>query len=137
MSNRSEGNGFEKELCDRLSELGWWAHNMAQNKAGQPADIIAVRNGVAVLIDAKLCSKPRFDLSRIEANQQGAMTLWKECGNKYACFAVKLPSGQIYMVSYDLTEMALKRGITSITAKDLYDGFFTLEEWDMEVRTCG
>lgn len=56
MVNKIAGNRFEAELCGILAEHGFWAHNMAQNQAGQPADIIAVKDGWAVLIDCKLCS---------------------------------------------------------------------------------
>ena len=51
--NRTVGNQFEEELCGLLAEHGWWAHNMAQNQTGQPADVIAVKNNIAVLIDCK------------------------------------------------------------------------------------
>ena len=51
MSNKKIGNGFETEFCEKLFQNGYWVHNIAQNAAGQPADVIAVRNGVAFLID--------------------------------------------------------------------------------------
>ena len=53
MSNKKIGNGFEAEFCEKLFQNGYWVHNLAQNAAGQPADVIAVRNGVAFLIDSK------------------------------------------------------------------------------------
>ena len=56
MSNKKLGNSFESELCEILSMYGFWCHNLAQNSAGQPADVIAVRNGKAYLIDCKVCS---------------------------------------------------------------------------------
>lgn len=40
-TNRTVGTRFEDELCELLAEHGWWAHNMAQNQVGQPADVIA------------------------------------------------------------------------------------------------
>lgn len=75
MVNKTLGNHFEGELCELLAENGFWAHNLAQNQAGQPADVIAVKNDVAILIDCKVCSNDRFSLSRIEDNQEMAMTL--------------------------------------------------------------
>lgn len=39
MSNKKLGNAFEMELCNILSSHGFWVHNLAQNSAGQPADI--------------------------------------------------------------------------------------------------
>ena len=47
MINKKLGNDFEQELCDKLAEYGFWCTNLAMNKSGQPADIIAVRNNHA------------------------------------------------------------------------------------------
>ena len=98
MSNKKLGNDFERELCDILSENGFWVHNFTQNQAGQPADIIAVRDGIATLIDAKVCSNNKFKLERIEENQNLSMKLWTECGNGSAWFALKIDTG-IYMIT--------------------------------------
>ena len=97
-SNRAVGNEFEQELCEMLYECGFWSHNMTQNNSGQPADVIAVRNKVAHLIDAKDCSSKGFDLRRIEENQITAMQLWEECGNGLGWFALRV-NGEVYMVS--------------------------------------
>ena len=100
MSNRSVGNAFEQELCELLFEQGFWAHNLKQDNSGQPADVIAVRNKVAYLIDCKDCStKKGFDLRRIEENQELAMALWFGCGNGQGWFAIKI-SNEIYMVDF-------------------------------------
>ena len=66
MSNKKSGNQFEATLCEILAEEGFWCHNLAQNSAGQPADVIAVKNGEAYLIDCKVCSRGRFSFDRIE-----------------------------------------------------------------------
>ena len=100
MSNKAMGNAFEQELCEILAKHGFWTHNMAMNKSGQPADIIAVRNKMAYLIDAKVCSSRGFALSRVEENQDLAMELWKECGNGQGWFALKVPTGEIYMIPH-------------------------------------
>ena len=99
-SNRSLGNSFEHQFCEMLADAGYWVHNMAQNSAGQPADVIAVKNSFPHLIDCKVCSKDKFPLSRVEANQQMAMNLWQTCGNGSAWFALELSDG-VYMLSYD------------------------------------
>ncbi len=99
ISNKSLGNAFERELCELLAGAGFWAHNLAQNQSGQPADIIAVRDGQAYLIDCKVCSKGKFNLRRVEENQDSAMNLWRHCGNNSGLFAIKL-DGQIYMMSH-------------------------------------
>ena len=100
MNNKTLGNNFEAELCEKLSEYGFWTHNLAMNKAGQPADIIAVKNRLAYLIDAKVCSNKGFALSRVEDNQELAMTLWHEKGNGQGWFALKVPTGEIYMLPH-------------------------------------
>ena len=100
MNNKTLGNNFEQELCEKLSEYGFWTHNLAMNKAGQPADIIAVRNKIAYLIDAKVCSNRGFALSRVEENQELSMTLWEEKGNGQGWFALKLPTDEIYMIPH-------------------------------------
>ena len=97
MSNKSMGNHFETELCEILSEHGFWAHNLAQNASGQPADIIAVKEGEAYLIDCKVCSTGKFSFNRIEDNQDLAMDLWDECGNGDGLFALKFET-EIYLV---------------------------------------
>lgn len=99
MTNKKLGNDFEQELCEKLSEYGFWVHCMTQNKAGQPADIIAVKDKRAYLIDAKVCSSRGFALSRVEENQDLAMDLWNQCGNGQGWFALKV-SDEIYMIPH-------------------------------------
>lgn len=102
MSNKKLGNSFESEFCETLAEEGFWCHNMAQNADGQPADVIAVKGGDAYLIDCKVCSRNRFQFSRIEDNQRLSMEMWRECGNGEGWFALRFAS-QVYMV--DLPSM--------------------------------
>lgn len=49
-TNRKIGNSFETEFCELLFQHGFWCHNMAQNAAGQPADVIAVKGKTAYLM---------------------------------------------------------------------------------------
>lgn len=107
--NKTMGNHFEEELCELLAEQGFWAHNLAQNQVGQPADVLAVRDNIAILIDCKVCSNNRFPLSRIEPNQEAAMTMWEAQGNEHCYFAMKLNDGQIYMIHFD--ELCLRAAL--------------------------
>ena len=101
MTNRKQGNSFETELCEFLSSNGFWCHNFAVKKEGQPADVIAVRNGNSYLIDCKVCSTNRgFAVSRIEENQELSMTLWENCGNGVGWFAM-LVGDSVYMVAHN------------------------------------
>lgn len=125
MVNKIAGNRFEAELCGILAEHGFWAHNMTQNQAGQPADIIAVKEGWAVLIDCKLCSGKRFSFARIEPNQASAMDLWNACGNSDAWFAVKTPDGEIGMINWQYIKFLQELGFRSSSCEE----HIKLEDW--------
>lgn len=129
-SNKKIGNHFEAELCEILFGLGFWAHNMAQNQAGQPADVIAVRNQLAYLIDCKVCSTTKgFDLRRVEDNQESAMELWRDRGNGEGWFAIKLPDGRIYLVAH-CTIQAMRIGHSYMSETDIIERGYTPEEWE-------
>lgn len=127
MNNKTIGNKFEQVLCEKLSEYGFWSHCMAMNKAGQPADIIAVKNHKAYLIDAKVCSNNTFPLSRVEENQDLAMDLWKERGNGIGWFALKL-GDEIYMVSHYVIKAYTKKQ-KSLSANEISELGIPLERW--------
>lgn len=128
MSNKKIGNEFEQELCEILASHGFWTHNMAMNKAGQPADIIAVRNKIAYLIDAKVCSSRGFALSRMEENQELAMELWNSCGNGQGWFAIKLPTNEIYMIPH-ICIQAYKRGQAYLSFSEINEVGKPIEKW--------
>lgn len=131
MNNRKMGNSFEDELCNILSEHGFWVHGMAQKKSGQPADVIAVKNKKAYLIDAKVCSNDEFPFTRIEENQDLSMELWNDCGNGIGWFAIKL-CGQIYMISH-YTMKAYRNQQSSLSAKEIFELGMPLDKW---VKKC-
>ena len=128
MNNKKLGYNFEAELCKKLSEYGFWVHCLNMNKAGQPADIIAVRNKIAYLIDAKVCSNKGFALSRVEENQELAMTLWNERGNGQGWFALKVPTGEIYMIPH-ICIQAYKRMQSALTFSEIHELGRPLRLW--------
>ena len=128
MTNKKLGNDFEQEVCEILSKHGFWTHNMAMNKSGQPADIIAVKNKTAYLIDAKVCSSRGFALSRMEENQDLAMELWMECGNGIGWFAIKFPIGEIYMVHHLHIKFYQQRQAT-LSFADIENIGIPIERW--------
>jgi Holliday junction resolvase len=128
MTNKKLGNDFELEMCDLLSQYGFWVHPLNVNKAGQPADIIAVKNKTAYLIDAKVCSSRGFALSRMEENQELAMELWKECGNGQGWFALKVPTGDIYMIPH-ICIQAYKQGQAYLSFSEIHTLGKPLEKW--------
>ena len=128
MTNKTLGNNFEVELCEKLSEYGFWCHMLNANKAGQPADIIAVKNKIAYLIDAKVCSSKGFALSRVEENQELAMTLWDECGNGQGWFAFKVPTGEIYMLPH-ICIQAYKSRQSALSFSEIHELGKPLGKW--------
>lgn len=128
MTNKTLGNSFEAELCEKLSEYGFWCHNLAMNKSGQPADVIAVRNKVAYLIDAKVCSSKGFALSRVEENQELAMNLWNERGNGQGWFALKVPTDEIYMIPH-ICIQAYKNVQSTLSFKEIHELGKPLGKW--------
>lgn len=131
-SNRAVGNAFEQELCEMLFELGFWVHNLKQDNSGQPADVIAVRNKIAYLIDAKDCSSKGFDLRRVEENQITAMQLWHECGNGQGWFALRV-NDEVYMLSYPIIMMFKQGTRNSIPLSEIPKIAKPLGEW---VKQC-
>lgn len=129
--NRKLGNSFESELCKWLYQKGFWAHNFVQSKDGQPADVIAVKNQKAYLIDCKVCSDDYFKFSRMEENQINSMCLWEECGNGKGLFAISIHN-HIFMLTKDqcLSLLKEKKQVGFFTLKENYK---TIDEWLSEI----
>lgn len=134
MNNKKLGSDFEQELCEILSNHGFWVHPMRQDNSGQPADIIAVKNKVSYIIDAKVCSLNKFPFKRIEENQDLAMDLWYECGNGMGWFALKLDFGdQIFMIPHYGMKAYRNAGKTSLSTKDITEIGMPIDKW---VKKC-
>ena len=126
--NKKLGNDFEQELCQILADAGYWTHNFASKKTGQPADIIAVKNGKAYLIDAKECTREIFSLKRMEYNQELSMGLWIECGNIDPYFALKARN-EIYMVDYTTVMDLMRKGKKQLNLEDMNKYGTRLATW--------
>ena len=135
MSNKKIGNEFENELADLLAERGYWVHPLFQSKSGQPADIIAVKNKRAFLIDAKVCSDNNFKLSRIEENQDLAMKRWFECGSGVGWFALKVDSG-IYFVPHTILKDYSKTH-SVFPYNEIVSWGFELDKWVKKWQKIG
>jgi len=129
-SNKKQGNSFERELCEKLAEHGFWAHNFAQNKDGQPADVIAVKYYYHTLIDCKLVStKSGFPFSRFEENQRLSMRLFRERG-WYQCYlALKMPDGKIRMLDTTTIYGLESKDKHFLSMKEIDEYTMTFEEW--------
>lgn len=131
-SNKSIGNDFERKFCEMLSDYGFWVHNLVANASGQPADVIAVKEHKAYLIDCKVCSRGGFTLSRIEDNQDLAMRLWDECGNGKGLFAMLIGT-QVIMVSHADLVAQRNKGHSNVNNMELREIGIPLEKW---VKKC-
>lgn len=127
MINKKLGNDFERELGEILFEYGFWVHLLNANKDGQPADIIAVKNKMAFLIDAKVCTNKGFALSRVEENQDLAMDLWEERGNGQGWFALKVDN-QVYMIPH-IHIKTYQSSKSILSNKDIEDIGIPIEKW--------
>ena len=130
MSNQKLGSKFEKEFCDELAKHGFWVHRMAQNSAGQqPADVIAVYEGIAYLIDCKLCSDDYFHFSRMEENQRLAMKKWIDLKGTPPVFALKDSKDRVWMLDYEWAVLAEDSGMKGIHCEKGHSWLKTLDEW--------
>lgn len=125
--NRKIGNDFETEFCEILADHGFWVHNFALKKSGQPADVIAVKNRIAKLIDCKVCENDTFPLSRIEENQKLSMDLWEKCCNGQGWFALNTSRGT-YMITLSMLEH-LSKSKKSLNLKDIIENALELGDW--------
>lgn len=127
--NRSTGGKFEQELSHMLAERGFWCHVLQQNKAGQPADIIAVKGKFHTLIDCKVCDQGYFSFDRIEDNQRSAMRQFFRKAGELSYFALKLPNDEIRMVSLERAETIRNRGKNRISAEDMHKETWHIQDW--------
>ena len=128
MINKKLGNDFEKELSEILYNAGYWVHLLNQNKNGQPADIIAVKNKKAYLIDAKVCSLEKFAFKRVEENQHLSMQMFIDCGNTTPYFALKARN-EIYMLSYKTIRDLIKQGKKQLDFAEINKYSTRLSTW--------
>lgn len=65
------GNKTERSTVAILREHGYWCYNTPLKRGGQPVDIIAAKNSVVILIDAKnvATDKVSFTFEHVEPNQ--------------------------------------------------------------------
>ena len=126
--NKKLGNKFEKELSEILYNAGYWVHLLNQNKNGQPADIIAIKNKKAYLIDAKVCSLEKFAFKRVEENQHLSMQMFIECGNTTPYFALKARN-EIYMLSYKTIRDLIKQGKKQLNFEEINKYSTRLSTW--------
>ena len=118
-NNRSLGGSVERMALAELSKMGWWCHLMAQGAQGQPCDIVALKDGRGMLLDAKRCQGARFPLSRVEPNQRACFLLAESKGNKELGLIVWFePLRQFRLISWQAIKEANAAGKASISAEE-------------------
>ena len=128
--NRTQGGKFEQDLSQILFEHGFWVHVMQQNKAGQPADIIAIKERYHTLIDCKIISDERgFPFERIEENQKFAMRTFHRKCREMCYFALRLPDGEIYLITLERIDVLRSHGRKRLTEKDIREQAWPLDKW--------
>lgn len=100
-SNKQKGTAFENEVVSRLRANGYWVHFLAPDSRGaQPFDIIAMKDGMAVVGDCKTCEDKYFRMSRLEENQIYAFDRWLACGGTMPLVWIK-HGDKIHTVEYE------------------------------------
>ena len=128
--NRTIGGQFELELAEELASNGFWVHLMQQSKAGQPADIIAVRGKWHTLIDCKVISDDKgFPFDRVEENQKYAMRMFTRKANELCYFAFRLTDGTVWLVSLERIETLKGRGKKRLTDNEIRNQTWSLQKW--------
>ena len=128
--NRTQGNRFEQDFAQILFDHGFWVHVMQQNKAGQPADIIAIKGKYHTLIDCKVISDDKgFPFERVEENQKYAMRMFHRKCFETCYFALRLPDGEIRLITLDRIEVLKSHGRKRLTEHDIQEHAWPLETW--------
>ena len=131
--NRTTGNRFEQDFAKILAAHRFWAHVMQQNKAGQPADIIAVKGKFHTLIDCKVCENGVLPFKRVEENQRLAMKTFTRKAKELCYFALKVISEdgkeQVRMISLGRIETLENKGYKQLTHRTMDTETWPLESW--------
>lgn len=105
MNNKLLGTAFEREIVEKLKNNGYWVHFISpDSKGAQPFDIIAVKDGLAIVGDCKTCVSKYFNIGRLEDNQVMAFEKWLACGNLDPYIFVKYEDGVICLKYTELKE---------------------------------
>lgn len=129
MSNRANGNRFEREMAALLHEHGFWVHLLTQNKAGQPADLIAAKGTYHTLIDCKVVSGNAFPFARAEENQRLAMERFLQKCEEPCWFALKLPGGSLRMLCDTMLRLLERRGVKKLGMPDMDSFTLSFGDW--------
>lgn len=89
MNNKTGGTKWEQEFCDLAAQHGFYAHQNADTRAGQPYDVQLCKNNICTQVDCKVVHGDSFSRSNIQDNQITAFRLLEHRGCFNNFFAVK------------------------------------------------
>lgn len=120
------GNDTEKMVKEIFKKYGYWAYNTPKSRDGsQPVDIIAIKENINWLIDAKHVDARdvSFPFSRIEANQLTCMDYAKNFSKiKNLGFAIYFERMNICVfMHYDKYLELKSKGKKSVNVSELFD----------------
>lgn len=121
------GNETEKEVAKFFKKNGFWSYITPKKVNGQPVDIIAIKENVNWLVDAKhirIEDKSSFPFSRIEANQVDSLTYARNfSGIKNLGFVICLENdySKFFFLSYDKYLEIEQSGRKSAKISELQD----------------
>lgn len=114
------GNICEKNALEFLKERGWWCHLFASTTSGQPCDVVAIRNNVAMLVDIKHCNQDTFSFARVESNQESCFAYAEIKGNTHTGFVIYFEKQKdFYFLSYKDFVYLKKQGRNSVKFTEL------------------
>lgn len=104
MNNKQRGTAFERRMCEKLAEKGFWVHFISPDMRGaQPFDLIFAKDGQTFVADCKTSDDYMFRVNRLEDNQVLAFNKWLRCGNSTPRVFV-LYEGNVYDINYLLLD---------------------------------
>jgi Holliday junction resolvase-like predicted endonuclease len=120
------GNEAEKEVAEFFKKKGYWAYITPKKFNGQPVDIIAGKDNILWLVDAKHLRKQdkSFDFSRIESNQRSTMKYAKEYANNQNvgfCVCWENCPEKIFFLHYDKLIEIEEKGRKSAKFEEMED----------------
>lgn len=127
-----EGDKTEAIIAKVFKEKGYWAYITPRKVNGQPVDIIAMKDGVNWLVDAKHLeeNKKSFPFSRVEANQIDSLTYAQQNnGIKNTGFVIGQENDgfKLFFLPFDKLIELMKNDVKSVKISDLEDFLEVLE----------
>lgn len=125
MKSKANGDHGESIVAELFKERGYWAHVIQRNRSGQqPFDIVAVKNDMAWLVDAKYVAKGRrFNFSDVQPDQIESMGYAMDFANltNVGFVIVFAEHDAIRFLSFEVYTKMKEDGAVSATIEETVD----------------